>query len=93
MRRRLFWATVILGMTAAALWAGAIAATWWNFDRGRGITVLAAGAGAATVLAWQSWRERVNRDRAMLYLIDRACASPRPARDAADVPLRAVRAQ
>lgn len=92
MRLRLLLSTVIFSTMALALWAGAAATTWMNFLSGRGLTVEACGAGTATLLAWYSWRERANRDRTMLYLIDRAVTSRRAAATEA-VPLRVARAR
>lgn len=92
MRRRLLLSTAFFGTVAAALWALAWATTFRNFDSGHGLTLEACGAGVATLLAWHSWREMANRDRAMLYLIDRACASRRAAQTE-EVPLRAARAR
>lgn len=92
MRRRLLLSTVILSTGALALWTGAAATTWLDFLSGRGLTIQVGGATAATVLAWLCWREMVNRDRTMLYLIDRAMASRRSAQTG-EVPLRAVRAR
>lgn len=93
MRGRLVLSTVFFSTAALVLWTGAAAATWGDFLSGRGLTVQAVGAGTATLLAWYSWRELDNRDRAMMYLVDCAVTSRRAAAQTATAPLRAVPAQ
>lgn len=77
--------------SAALFWAAAALATWGNL----GHAALAFEVGAAvtmSLVAYVAWQKRSLRDRAMLYLIDRAAASRRSAQEEA-APLRAVRAR
>jgi hypothetical protein len=90
MRLRLLLSTVILSTGALALWAGAAATTWADFLSGRGLTIECVGAGVLTLLADRRWSERCNRDRTMLYLINRAVTSRRAAQTE-EVPLRVAR--
>lgn len=89
---RLRVAAISAAAIAGVLWVISVTAIWVPVD-GQALANVRAMAATLSVLAALGWLAGGLRDRAVLYLVDRAAASRRAAQTEEEAPLRAARAR